>query len=302
MASKKPGLLANVQRIAAGKPAPPVSGEQQPSISYPLSTRAEESELPEQAAMLSDRLQTIARQYLGARRRSGEALLEAARWLSEARAEAQHGEWQQFLEATGTSDDAAERLLHIHSQAMQNPQFADSVRRNWISQSVAALLARPSTPPEVVGEFLESSTQPSVAEVQQKLRTTRRATASRNVEAAQNPQIADFGREAAAQNPQIADFEGGPAQVQNPQFADFEGELAQVQNPQFADFGRETAEFLVAEHPVQMLQRAAALLAAVASASATISDRAAAEQSMKEIEWATATIREALARGKNDAA
>ena len=288
MASKKPGLLANVQRIAAGKPAPPVSGEQQPSISYPLSTRAEESELPEQAAMLSDRLQTIARQYLGARRRSGEALLEAARWLSEARAEAQHGEWQQFLEATGTSDDAAERLLHIHSQAMQNPQFADSVRRNWISQSVAALLARPSTPPEVVGEFLESSTQPSVAEVQQKLRTTRRATASRNVE--------------AAQNPQIADFEGGPAQVQNPQFADFEGELAQVQNPQFADFGRETAEFLVAEHPVQMLQRAAALLAAVASASATISDRAAAEQSMKEIEWATATIREALARGKNDAA
>jgi len=109
--------------------------------------------------------------------------------------------------------------------------------------------------------------------VQQKLRTARHATASRNVEAAQNPQIADF-----------------------------EGELAQVQNPQFADFGRETAEFLVAEHPVQMLQRAAALLAAVASASANISDRAAAEQSMKEIERATATIWEALARGKNDAA
>ena len=44
----------------------------------------------------------------GARQRSGEALLEAARWLSEARAEAQHGEWRVFLEATNTSDDTAE--------------------------------------------------------------------------------------------------------------------------------------------------------------------------------------------------
>jgi hypothetical protein len=120
--------------------------------------------------MLSERLQEIARQYIGARRRSGEALLEAARWLSEARAEAQHGEWYVFLDATSTTEDTADRLLNIHTQAMQNPQFAEAVRTNWIGQSVAALLARPSTPPEVVTEVLNANTPPKVAEVEQKVR------------------------------------------------------------------------------------------------------------------------------------
>lgn len=195
MASKKPNLLENVQRIAA-RPAHAPQEDRPPTIPYPISTRMGDPDLPAQVGVLSERLQEIARQYLGARRRSGEALLDAARWLSEARAEAQRGEWQVFLEATNTSDDTAERLLNTHTQAMQNPQFAESVRTNWIGQSVAALLARPSTPPEIVGEVLASPEPPTVAEVQRKIRQGRQAAPTqpaRDLGEAQNPQIADFG-------------------------------------------------------------------------------------------------------------
>lgn len=144
----------------------------QRGLPYPVGGLATEdtTTLPPQAASLSEPLQIIARNYLGARRRSGEALLEAARWLHEARTLASHGDWKLFKEATGTSDDTAERLLNIHIQAMQNPQFADSVARNWLSQSAAALLARESTPPSVMETMLNAPEPPSVADVKQAIR------------------------------------------------------------------------------------------------------------------------------------
>ncbi len=144
---------------------------------YQLSTQARDTEpaLPPQVAALSAPLQEIARRYIGARRRSGEALLEAARWLSEARALASHGDWQIFKEATGTSDDTAERLLNIHIQAMQNPQFADSVARNWLSQSTAALLARQSTPPSVMEAMLNAAEPPKVKDIRRAIREAQEA-------------------------------------------------------------------------------------------------------------------------------
>jgi hypothetical protein len=99
---------------------------------------------------LSQPLQALAERYLAARRRSGEALLEAAQALAEARAQARHGEWYGFLKATHTSAATAERLLNIHRLAGENLQFAGFVRDNWIGVSVAGLLARPSTPPIVI--------------------------------------------------------------------------------------------------------------------------------------------------------
>ena len=169
-------------------------------------------ELPPQASALSSRLQELARQYLGARRRSGEALLDAARWLSEARAEAQHGEWHLFLEATGTSDDAAERLLNIHTQAMANPQFADAIGRNWLSQSAAALLARQSTPPEIVSEVLESEHPPTKADIERRIRATKPNPAPvRDLNPApQNPHSADFDQETSYT------FEDFPGQMTSP--------------------------------------------------------------------------------------
>jgi hypothetical protein len=149
-----------------------------------------EPDLHGQIGELPAALQEIARRYVGARRRSGEALLEAARWLTEARDTAGHGEWQVFLDATGTSADTAERLLNIHRTAMQNQQFADAVARNWLGQSVAALLARPSTPPEAVAEVLGQAEPPSVGDVRGAISRSRGARVGRGEE--QNPQIAEF--------------------------------------------------------------------------------------------------------------
>lgn len=185
MASNKLDLTKNVQRIAA-KQSP--KDDRAPMIDYPISTRAADTVLSAEAGVLSERLQEIARQYIGARQRSGEALIEAARWLSEARAEAQHGEWRMFLEATNTSEDTAERLLNIHRQAMQNPQFAESIRMNWLGQ--------PSTPSEIVAEVLDSPEPPTVAGVRKKISQGRQKSAgpqpARDLGEAQNPQIADF--------------------------------------------------------------------------------------------------------------
>lgn len=129
--------------------------------------------LPAEADALSVPMQDIARRYLGARRKSGEALLEAARWLSEARNEAQHGEWLRFLDVTSTTPDAAERLLNIHQRAMSDAQFAEAVRTNWLSPTTAALLARPSTPTELVAEVLQTPSAPKLADIEQKIKQVR---------------------------------------------------------------------------------------------------------------------------------
>ncbi len=122
--------------------------------------------LPASADELPEQLQLIARQYLGAQKRSGEALLDAARWLSEARAIARHGEWQLFLEATSTSETTAKRMIDIHTQAMQNPQFAEGVRSNWLQFTVAADLAQPSTSPELIEAMISAPARPTKADVQ----------------------------------------------------------------------------------------------------------------------------------------
>jgi len=149
---------------------------------------SQQAELPASANALPEALQTIARNYLGARRRSGETLLDTARWLHEARTLASHGDWKIFKEATGTSDDTAERLLNIHILAMQNPQFADAIARNWMSQSAAALLARPSTPPALIADVLKESEQPG-SEPPTKASIESRLLKSKP---AQNPHSADF--------------------------------------------------------------------------------------------------------------
>jgi hypothetical protein len=172
MASKKLDLTKNVQRIA-GKQVQAPKDDRQPTIPYPISTRAGDPELPAQVGMLSERLQEIARQYIGARRRSGEALLEAARWLSEARAEAQHGEWYTFLEATSTSEDTADIMLNLHIRAMTDGRFAEAVRTNWLGQSAAGLLARPSTPPQVVDEVLSAPEPPKVDDIRRKIKAAK---------------------------------------------------------------------------------------------------------------------------------
>jgi hypothetical protein len=75
-------------------------------------------------------------------------------------------------------------LLNIHIQAMQNPQFADAIAHNWLTQSAAALLARPSTPPELIDELLAAPAPPTKAGIEARLRKPKPA---------QNPHSADYG-------------------------------------------------------------------------------------------------------------
>lgn len=103
---------------------------------------------------LSAPLQDLARQYVAARAKTGEGVLEMARCVAAARDAAAHGEWRLWLDGTGTTADTAERLVNIHRQAERDPGFRAAVGRNWLGQTAAALLAAPSTPDAVRAEVL----------------------------------------------------------------------------------------------------------------------------------------------------
>jgi hypothetical protein len=132
---------------------------------------------------LSAPLQAIASRYVIARRRAGEALLDAAAALAEARQIAQHGEWGVFLQATHTSADTAERLLNIHRLASENPQFAEFIAGNMIGVSAAALLARPSTPSEAVDAVTRQGQPVSVNDVKQAINAVERSPQMTEAEA-----------------------------------------------------------------------------------------------------------------------
>lgn len=129
----------------------------------------------EAAPVLTPRLQDLARQFLAAMRISGEKLLEASSYVAEAHERAAHGEWRIWLEATGTSEAGAEQLLNIYTRASADDAFADAIKRNFLSRSTAALLARPSTPPEVVERALSGPTPPTVNQVRQEIAASRPA-------------------------------------------------------------------------------------------------------------------------------
>jgi hypothetical protein len=120
-------------------------------------------ELPERAGVLPERLQNIARTYLGARRQSGVSLLEAARHLSEARLEAKHGEWAIFLEAIGLDESRARAQIRIHEEAQRDPMFADRIVNGFLSETVARELL--PAPPEVREEVLSRETPPTLQDV-----------------------------------------------------------------------------------------------------------------------------------------
>jgi hypothetical protein len=132
-------------------------------------------------AALPDDLQEIAIRYVAARRQANESTLEAAEALAEARTMAAHREWYKFLEATNTSEDLADRLLTIWGEAQKNPEFRESVVKGWLPQTQAALVARPSTPPEAKAAVITQAAQaaqaghapPSKREVEKTIQTAR---------------------------------------------------------------------------------------------------------------------------------
>jgi hypothetical protein len=119
----------------------------------------------EAPAALSAMMQSIARNYIGARQRAGSAWLETARYLAEARQAAKYGEWKIFLEATQTSADSADRLLAIHDQAEQDPQYRLAVQNNFLNVSTAYELT--TVPPAVQAQLLSAETPPTRAQIRE---------------------------------------------------------------------------------------------------------------------------------------
>ena len=173
MAKKQPLIIKAPERPAppAAAPAPPI---------YELSTivldaAPTSAALPPEAVGLSDQLRELAVRVIGTRRRIGEALLDACRYMSEARAVAEEGQWYIFLRVTDTSPDSAETLLNIHYRVGQHPAFAEKLRSGWLNQTVAGELAKPSTPPELFQQLLARDQPLRVADVKRARRQTLQA-------------------------------------------------------------------------------------------------------------------------------
>lgn len=114
-------------------------------------------------ARLSPQLQDRARRYVSARTRSGVALLEAVAELAAARSEAQHGEWQTFLDAIGLDDSAARAQIRIHEAAESDSAFAEKIRTGWLSEATARELL--PAPPEIRAEILARPDPPTQREI-----------------------------------------------------------------------------------------------------------------------------------------
>jgi hypothetical protein len=113
---------------------------------------------------LSESLQDCARRALAADRKGGEALLEKATAIADARKAAQHGDWLTFLAAIRLDERAARRLCAIHERAASDERFADAVRRGWLTFSVAAIAAQADE--QLLEALLVQEAPPTVREAQ----------------------------------------------------------------------------------------------------------------------------------------
>ena len=170
MPKRSDALRNTLKRRGTPTEQPIAATEVVASAHYQLSTPTADRDLPDQADQLSESLRTIARYVLAARQARGESLLEEARWMHEARLQAQEGDWHTFLAATATGEDTAERLINVHRLAERHPMFAELVRRGTFSFSVAWRLARPTVPPQVVEAACQSDAVLTVTAINQAIR------------------------------------------------------------------------------------------------------------------------------------
>lgn len=116
--------------------------------------------------LLSTRMTGLAQMYVDARRQQGEQLLVMGRAVALAREEAQHGEWNIWLEAVQLQERTARRLIAIHNRASISARFAEAVRNNWFNASVAALVAERDDDEALLRRLLALPEPPTAREAQ----------------------------------------------------------------------------------------------------------------------------------------
>ena len=171
----RPASGANeVVPVSPASDAPPIAISTVPPVDEPNAALIE---------ALRPQMRELAVRFVGARRRSGQAILEMGQILAQANDEAQYGEWDDYLQAVDLSDDTARKLMQIFRAALDDAAFADGVRRNWFQQSVAMRIVRERDPDrrrEVIDALLspERTERPSDAETGAVIRRVRQRHAA----------------------------------------------------------------------------------------------------------------------------
>lgn len=172
----RPGAVLCARCRAQAPDAPPARPlEEQPTIAAldqairdgeaPLVTVEQLDALPARPTLLPFTLQERARRYVAARRRSGEALLDAVAELASARAEARHGEWSIFLQSVGLDESAARAQLRIHELARTDETYAERIRSGFLTEATARELL--SLPEEARAEVLSRPEPPTRQEIRE---------------------------------------------------------------------------------------------------------------------------------------
>lgn len=125
--------------------------------------------------VLSVQMSTCVQGYIDARKRAGESWLSMGMWLTKARAEAKHGEWGIFLEATQTNEDQAKRLIAVYAQSQADRRFADAMRTNFLSVATGYELI--SAPADVQDRLLSGDTPPTQRQIRDEKREAAKSAA-----------------------------------------------------------------------------------------------------------------------------
>lgn len=151
-----------------------------PTVSpFPLSTGVAPDQMQfsdEAEERLSQEEKDLARTFFTAWRRTGEFLLEAARWMSEARARVSHGNWALWLKEVKVSEDLSEQLRNVWDRAQLHAQFAEAIRMGKINTTTAYLLAPASVPDLLIDEVIAADEPLTTTELRRRLRGARTPT------------------------------------------------------------------------------------------------------------------------------
>ena len=111
---------------------------------------------------LTPQMQRHVDRTLAADRKGGEALWEKACAVADARADAEHGEWGTYLEATGQNERAAQRLVSIAERGRIEARFRDAIISGFLSFSVAAITTQADD--QLLDQLLTAPTPPTQRE------------------------------------------------------------------------------------------------------------------------------------------
>ncbi|MEI8167986.1 MAG: hypothetical protein WCG26_16500, partial [Chloroflexales bacterium] len=122
---------------------------------------------PPTRTQLTPQMQRHVDRTLAADRKGGEALWEKACAVADARADAPHGEWGRYLEATKQDERATRRLIAIAERGRVEARFRDAIITGFLNFTVASITAQADD--QLLTALLDSPAPPTQREAQVRL-------------------------------------------------------------------------------------------------------------------------------------